>query len=1463
MLAQSRPRPQLSARLLVSLVTASLFASALGLSGVPRMSSAAAAGSEPHIAGGFEYIKTLAPAPAACLYDGGFFSTNFVRGDCVRIDFQVTGTATGTHPVTVQLRSADGSTLLEEITGADLYHQTNTTNWSAVVPVDDAPTAWPAGRIVVRILADGANAGEGSFFFNALGATVNPAALAPGDRYEPGEAIPLTGSIYELNDAAGSPEKTDVAATFKIRVVDATGTQLYLSPNVTANSDGTFPGGLQIPGSATSGVAATAADDYKATLALQVVDATYTDAGPSPEVPPRHKGTFVGKPAGVGAVTLQVVPPTLIIQNLFSSPSGWVKPGETYPFRVFVSNYTSQARNSVTVTIPAPPSVTFVSANPLGGAGSANTGAGNTVTWNIGTLAAATSDGPTVATLVVQASAATLAQDPEVVWKDLSSTAQLSYTGGPGGLTASTRGPKVIPPSEEFETARYGDKPFVMVPVDFTDRKHDAAHTGHALSRKVNSADVPGSTYNLYQEMSLGQLHPNGDVPSANIASAGFDYAPGFEFSSRDPLKPTCRGTTFGDLPQAAEDAVYGTPAYPQRINDGWYQLPGDTEYYGGDFPAFTLGVGSTIDGACNDTGTAVYDAAVIADPDVNYNDYDLDKDGVVDFFMLVFVGLGGNGDSQLNGEPAPYDNIWPHSSSLEYSYTEDGTGLKGYVSDDQLTSHAGVPQCFVDSSYTAFDDCAANGGSGDNSKPVPVRVGPYNVNPESAIDQASVIAHEYGHHLGLPDYYSTSYTTYNDWNLMATDFSQHMTIFSKQELGWVVPEFLQPGQTRNVSNWDEIKNDTGQIVWQRPDGTFYTLSAANGDQNIHNGEAYGLKLPRRRLIEESQVQAEASLPNVWYSGRGNDFGCAPVGGHNLDIALPEIATVPEGTPITVTYKSKWDIEWDFDYGFTMVTTDGTDYTALPSQKLYTTPSTFNPNNAACHDRYGNGITGTSGSYRDNTFAADRNPAAPIYKDSPFLEDEYDLSAYAGQNGVVLRFSYYTDPGLDRPGWFIDDLEVRAGGDVIYSNEFTEPDNLHVVPGGCGDNGIRTANSCTAGWSLVDATSPSTLDHAYYLELRDRSGFDVNGRGQADRGAITWQPGALIEYTDESRGFGNNGAPPPRQHYIDSQPMAGLDCGEALVDDPLTARNDENKFCTDAAFTMATGDRHFDDDPNGGAEPGDWIDNFSDPASDDGFWHFAYNCLSFDVTAMSGTDINESLPSNLTANATITALAGCSPFSYTGDYPNTAPVADAQAKPATAAINQPITFDGSGSTDDITPTSQLKYEWDFDNNGTWDATGQVVTRSFNSAGTKTVKLRVTDKSTPAKSSIDTVMVTIAAAGKPDLTISQSSYSPTTVHKGDQVTFRATVTNIGQSNAPATKTQWYRYKANGLSPKVLGKVNTPALAAGQSAQVTLTINTSGWKPGTYRIRVYADIDDVVSEQPPNNNNGYYFNLTVLR
>ena len=119
-------------------------------------------------------------------------------------------------------------------------------------------------------------------------------------------------------------------------------------------------------------------------------------------------------------------------------------------------------------------------------------------------------------------------------------------------------------------------------------------------------------------------------------------------------------------------------------------------------------GVGAlqNIDSGCGDTGKLVYDAAALSDPEIDYSDYDTDKDGVVDFFMVVFAGCGGNGASQLGPAGcdypgAPYDNVWPHSSSLMNGFTDPVTGLPGYTTDDQLENLEGQPLWYTDTSYT------------------------------------------------------------------------------------------------------------------------------------------------------------------------------------------------------------------------------------------------------------------------------------------------------------------------------------------------------------------------------------------------------------------------------------------------------------------------------------------------------------------------------------------------------------------------------------------------------------------------------------------------------------------------------------------------------------------------------------------------------------------------------------------
>ncbi|MCA9944534.1 MAG: immune inhibitor A, partial [Anaerolineales bacterium] len=531
------------------------------------------------------------------------------------------------------------------------------------------------------------------------------------------------------------------------------------------------------------------------------------------------------------------------------------------------------------------------------------------------------------------------------------------------------------------------------------------------------------------------------------------------------------------------------------------------------------------------------------------------------------------------------------------------------------------------------------------------------------------------------------------------------------------------------------------------------------GHQNIHNAEAYVAQLPSRLLIDPAKVAAGASPDHVWWSNSGNDFGCAPSGGHNLDIFLPELATLPAGTQVTVEFNSYFDIEWDYDYGFVLVSTDGgANYQSVASDNGYTTDAAQNPNANSCQQQYGNGLTGTSGSYAAGTSATDR--LLGNFPDGGFLPDSYDLTFAAGSS-TVLRFSYATDPGLARPGWFIDDLKVTADGVVIYESDFEEDHDDRMFNGGCQED-LAVAQTCTVGWTYVSAADGSPADHAYYMEMRDRSGFDFEGKGENDRDPIAFEPGLLLVITDEARGYGNVGADnPPVQSPVDSRPESGSDTPNL----------------NDAAFKL--GDSYSDFGALG------WVDNYSDPSDPLGAdaWRHLFDCLSFTVDSMSGhTTIGpDTVPGDLIADVTFNMGDGCRTFNYglPDGSTNMKPTAVAQARPTTANTGEAVTFDGSASYDDITPTSSLTYEWDFDNDGTIDATGQSVQHAYSDAGVYTARLVVTDGG--GLSDEATVVVTVNETVTPTATATNTPTATSTPNP------TATATNTPDPTATATNT----------------------------------------------------------------------------
>ncbi|NNF52662.1 MAG: cadherin-like domain-containing protein [Gammaproteobacteria bacterium] len=860
----------------------------------------------------------------------------------------------------------------------------------------------------------------------------------------------------------------------------------------------------------------------------------------------------------------------------FFSAKGWVEPGEEYPFTISYDAEGSLDAGTITVTLP--PEATFdrASIDPA----SQN---GQTVTFD---LAPAHGAGR----IIIWADAADLNADPTIIWKNLS--ASVTYSVGSESITESTLGPKVT----TLESARYGKRPFPLVMVEYQDIHHctgnnerggvspdpfqecAANHSAEALDEAVNSRTSGRSLWQLYQDMSFGQLSPEGQVgPNPGTPDTLYDPTYNYKWSTLQP-SGTCTGTTTA--PPSGKGAPLTTAP---RIVNGWYRLPGTQGYYGSDTTGHAAagsltGVGLLfgIDDACGPTAKITYDAAAIADPELDYNEFDTDKDGVVDFFNVAFAGEGGNGNLGTGA-----NNVWPHKSDLQYYFTDEN-GEQGYVSNDQLKSHTGEPMYWTSLARNEMTTVP-------NSMPVWVRVGPYNVNPEAAIEKMSVIAHEYGHSLGLPDFYSTgSRSTFGSWELMASDHSQFMTVFNRQEMGWIVPREAQDGSYTLT----ESKTDTGTIHWKKPNGTPYVLTGPG----IHNADALKFPLPTIKLIDYVPSGVRA-----WHSGSGNDFGCPTTQGHNLDFFVPDLAQ-HAGSTVELSFQSLYEIEWDWDYAFLMVSDDGgVNWTALPSQEG-TTMDGYNPNNAGCFTDLNNGISGSSReAASERNSLANPNRYTGDLQEAQWITDRYDLSDYAGKQ-IIIRFGYFTDPAVANRGWFIDDINLTVDGDSIYSSDFEEDEHTRIFP----DN-----------WTRVSTADGVEADHAYYVEVRDRVSWDFNGKNQSERGDPNWQPGVAVLYTDESHGYGNTGVDnPPAQTIVDSQPTPG----------------DNTPNLDDAAYTGAPGR----DDFNACVH----IDNYSTPGGD---WDLpgGARVVVDSITGLYSGGDAENAVSGASADITVTANAQC------------------------------------------------------------------------------------------------------------------------------------------------------------------------------------------------------------------------------
>jgi subtilisin family serine protease len=101
---------------------------------------------------------------------------------------------------------------------------------------------------------------------------------------------------------------------------------------------------------------------------------------------------------------------------------------------------------------------------------------------------------------------------------------------------------------------------------------------------------------------------------------------------------------------------------------------------------------------------------------------------------------------------------------------------------------------------------------------------------------------------------------------------------------------------------------------------------------------------------------------------------------------------------------------------------------------------------------------------------------------------------------------------------------------------------------------------------------------------------------------------------------------------------------------------------------------------------------------------------------------------------------------------------------------------------------------------------------------------------------------------PDLVVADATASSTNARQGEKVTVSATVANTGDAGAGASTTSFVLEDGT-----VIGAAETPALAAGDSATVSVTWDTRGVK-GEHVIAITADAEGAVEEAEEGNNAG---------
>ena len=273
------------------------------------------------------------------------------------------------------------------------------------------------------------------------------------------------------------------------------------------------------------------------------------------------------------------------------------------------------------------------------------------------------------------------------------------------------------------------------------------------------------------------------------------------------------------------------------------------------------------------DAGYAAYavrDAAQLLDSDVDFSQYDADNDGIVDMILMYYAGYN-------EAEGASSSTIWPHQwnvANMGINVQVDGKRLGAYFCTSELKGTSGINMCGI-----------------------------------------GTTCHEFGHSLGLPDFYDTDYEdngysgglywfstmcsgSYNNDGRTPPYFNSEERIC----LGWMTDDDV-PALPEGDSSFGAVHDDIAYRSSTDTEGEYFLYEC-------RDRTGWDATLPEGLLVYHVDKSKTRSVGGIspydhwtyWSSYNAiNAFGDHPC-----------FYVVPAGDPTSLNYNGEYANDWMF-----------------------------------------------------------------------------------------------------------------------------------------------------------------------------------------------------------------------------------------------------------------------------------------------------------------------------------------------------------------------------------------------------------------------------------------------------------------------------------------------------------------------------------------------------------------------